>query len=238
MTRGDRARGPRDGWRTRDRARDRDHARSGRRTRRRERRTLTELEGVVAEITAAGGEVRHWSATWPTGRSPRPPRAGGVRVRADRRPRQQRGHRQQRRSAAARRVQGRLLGRDPRAEPDGAVPALQGGVAAHAGARMGPDRHRRLDQRPDPVAALGAYVASKHGVIGLMRMLALEHASEGITVNCVYPGPVRTRGERRPHRLRRAAAGTRGRGLRAGADADRRPPRARGHRADGSLPGR
>ena len=39
----------------------------------------------------------------------------------------------------------------------------------------------------------GAYVASKHGVIGLMRTLALEVASEGITVNCVCPGPVRTR---------------------------------------------
>jgi NAD(P)-dependent dehydrogenase (short-subunit alcohol dehydrogenase family) len=39
----------------------------------------------------------------------------------------------------------------------------------------------------------GAYVASKHGVIGLMRTLALEVAGDGITVNCVNPGPVRTR---------------------------------------------
>ena len=38
----------------------------------------------------------------------------------------------------------------------------------------------------------GAYVASKHGVLGLMRTLALEHAAEGITVNCVCPGPVHT----------------------------------------------
>lgn len=38
----------------------------------------------------------------------------------------------------------------------------------------------------------GAYAASKHGVLGLMRTLALEHAAEGITVNCVCPGPVRT----------------------------------------------
>jgi NAD(P)-dependent dehydrogenase (short-subunit alcohol dehydrogenase family) len=44
---------------------------------------------------------------------------------------------------------------------------------------------------PSPFS--GAYVASKHGVIGLMRTLALEHAGEGITVNCVCPGPVRTR---------------------------------------------
>jgi NAD(P)-dependent dehydrogenase (short-subunit alcohol dehydrogenase family) len=44
---------------------------------------------------------------------------------------------------------------------------------------------------PSPFS--GAYVASKHGVIGLMRTLALELAPEGITVNCVCPGPVRTR---------------------------------------------
>lgn len=44
-----------------------------------------------------------------------------------------------------------------------------------------------------PALHAGAYVASKHGVIGLMRSLALEHAADGITVNCVCPGPVRTR---------------------------------------------
>jgi NAD(P)-dependent dehydrogenase (short-subunit alcohol dehydrogenase family) len=44
-----------------------------------------------------------------------------------------------------------------------------------------------------PTPYSGAYVASKHGVIGLMRTLALEVAPEGITVNCVCPGPVHTR---------------------------------------------
>jgi NAD(P)-dependent dehydrogenase (short-subunit alcohol dehydrogenase family) len=44
-----------------------------------------------------------------------------------------------------------------------------------------------------PTPFSGAYVASKHGVIGLMRTLALEVAAEGITVNCVCPGPVHTR---------------------------------------------
>ena len=39
----------------------------------------------------------------------------------------------------------------------------------------------------------GAYAASKHGVIGLMRAFALEHAAEGITVNCICPGPVKTK---------------------------------------------
>lgn len=44
-----------------------------------------------------------------------------------------------------------------------------------------------------PVWHAGAYVASKHGVLGLMRSLALECAGEGITVNCICPGPVKTR---------------------------------------------
>ena len=39
-------------------------------------------------------------------------------------------------------------------------------------------------------AGLGAYVASKHAVIGIMRVAAMENASRKIRVNTIHPGPV------------------------------------------------
>lgn len=36
------------------------------------------------------------------------------------------------------------------------------------------------------------YTASKHGVIGLTRALAVELGGRGVTVNCICPGPIRT----------------------------------------------
>ncbi|MGE0610529.1 MAG: SDR family NAD(P)-dependent oxidoreductase [Pirellulales bacterium] len=37
-----------------------------------------------------------------------------------------------------------------------------------------------------------AYAASKHGVLGLMRTMAMEVAGRGVTVNAICPGPVHT----------------------------------------------
>jgi NAD(P)-dependent dehydrogenase (short-subunit alcohol dehydrogenase family) len=42
------------------------------------------------------------------------------------------------------------------------------------------------------VPSLAAYVASKHGVVGLTRAAAVEHANDGVRVNCVCPAAIRT----------------------------------------------
>lgn len=44
---------------------------------------------------------------------------------------------------------------------------------------------------------MGAYVASKHAVLGLVKTLAIEEAAHGITVNAVCPGIIETAMKRR-----------------------------------------
>jgi len=41
-------------------------------------------------------------------------------------------------------------------------------------------------------AGISPYTASKHGVVGLTRSLAVELGERGVTVNCICPGPIHT----------------------------------------------
>jgi len=41
-------------------------------------------------------------------------------------------------------------------------------------------------------AQISPYTVSKHGVVGLTRALAVELGAQGVTVNCICPGPIHT----------------------------------------------
>lgn len=43
------------------------------------------------------------------------------------------------------------------------------------------------------IRRIGAYSASKHGILGLTRTAAVEYGNDGIRVNAVCPGAIRTR---------------------------------------------
>jgi NAD(P)-dependent dehydrogenase (short-subunit alcohol dehydrogenase family) len=60
--------------------------------------------------------------------------------------------------------------------------AHRGGSIVNIASIMG---HRGIAEQP-------AYTAAKHGVVGLTRAAALDHAKDGIRINCVSPGYIDT----------------------------------------------
>ena len=64
-------------------------------------------------------------------------------------------------------------------------------VRGHGAPAARQHRERRLDRLRGPHRSFSAYVASKHGVIGLTRTAALDLGPFGVRVNAVCPGSVR-----------------------------------------------
>ena len=53
-------------------------------------------------------------------------------------------------------------------------------------------RQHRQHSGPQGYAYVSAYVAAKHGVVGLTKALALELARKSVTVNAICPGYTET----------------------------------------------
>ena len=70
----------------------------------------------------------------------------------------------------------------------GAFNAVQPAIAGMRARRWGRVIFIASTAALKPYAYVAAYVAAKHGVVGLARALALETARDGITVNAVCPG--------------------------------------------------
>ena len=81
----------------------------------------------------------------------------------------------------------------PAADARVAVPPDPARAPAHVRRRLGPGGQHQLGAhglRASPFKS--AYVAAKHGLEGLSKVVALEGAAHGVTSNCVNPAYVRT----------------------------------------------
>jgi 3-hydroxybutyrate dehydrogenase len=77
-------------------------------------------------------------------------------------------------------------------QPERGVPHQPPAAAHHAPARLGPHHQYRLHPRSGGSSGKSAYVAAKHGVLGLTKTVALETAHSPVTCNAICPGWVLT----------------------------------------------
>jgi 3-hydroxybutyrate dehydrogenase len=74
-------------------------------------------------------------------------------------------------------------------------------------AQVGAHRQYRVRARSGRKRQKAAYVAAKHGLVGLTKVVALETANDGITCNAICPGWVLTQLVQQQIEARAAAAG-------------------------------
>ena len=82
----------------------------------------------------------------------------------------------------------RTIGRDA----DRRLPCMKAEIPAMLERGGGRHRQHRVGRRARRLPGQAAYTASKHGVIGLTKVAALDYGAQGIRVNAICPGTART----------------------------------------------